>query len=248
MARDGAAPTEWADLCRAARRAERQGRVRVVGVMGHLACADDPGDPAQRAGPGPVRLGPRDARAAAGLRPRRPAPGRDVGHPDRPAQPPHDEPGRRRPGRHRPVRARTAAAAGADADRAAGQRPPGARRHRGRLRAHLDRAAGDPARAAPARVRRRPAPASPPAAPRCWSRGRRRPLVGRISMDMAVVDLGDRPGGRAATWSPSSAPATTASPPRPSGPPGPSTIEHEIVTGLGARLHRAVAPDLRSVR
>ena len=46
MARDGAAPASWPALCRAARRAERQGRIRVVGLMGHLGCADDPADPA----------------------------------------------------------------------------------------------------------------------------------------------------------------------------------------------------------
>ena len=44
MARDGADPSCWAQLCRAARRAEQRGQVQVVGVMGHLGCADDPGD------------------------------------------------------------------------------------------------------------------------------------------------------------------------------------------------------------
>ncbi len=48
MARDGAAPDQWRDLCLAARAAERAGRVRVVGVMGHLACADAPGRPGER--------------------------------------------------------------------------------------------------------------------------------------------------------------------------------------------------------
>ena len=103
LARDGAAPSEWAGLCRAARRAERQGLVRVVGVMGHLACADVPGDPANALGRARFAWGVETARAA-GLRPAAPAPGRDRGHPHRPAQPPHDVPGRRRPGRDRPVR------------------------------------------------------------------------------------------------------------------------------------------------
>lgn len=40
LARDGAPPEQWRDLCRAARRAELLGLVEVVGVMGHLACAD----------------------------------------------------------------------------------------------------------------------------------------------------------------------------------------------------------------
>jgi alanine racemase len=70
-------------------------------------------------------------------------------------------------------------------------------------------------------------------------RGRRRPVVGRISMDMAVIDLGDAPAQRGelvtvfgqgdhgeptardwAQWS--------------------GTIEHEIVVGLGDRVHRGV--------
>lgn len=48
MARDGADPREWAGLCRAAALAERRGRARVVGVMGHLAHADEPGHPGNR--------------------------------------------------------------------------------------------------------------------------------------------------------------------------------------------------------
>ncbi len=50
LARDGAPPSEWQGLCQAASRAERAGHVLVVGVMGHLACADRPDDPANRAG------------------------------------------------------------------------------------------------------------------------------------------------------------------------------------------------------
>lgn len=48
MAREGCTPAGWARLCHAARRAERGGLVRVVGLMGHLACADLPGHPANR--------------------------------------------------------------------------------------------------------------------------------------------------------------------------------------------------------
>ena len=218
LARDGAAPAEWGDLCRAARRAERQGLVRVVGVMGHLGLRRRARRPGQRVGPGPVRLGARD-RPGRGAAAAAPAPGRDRRHAHRPAQPPHDVPGRRRPGRHRPVRHHSAAP-GAHADRAAGQRPPGARRHAGRLRPHLDRAGGH---------RARPAARSgtPTGCPRAASgraevlvRGRRRPLVGRISMDMAVVDLGaERRGGRRRRHR-LRARAATASRPPPSGPAG----------------------------
>ncbi|MGW6705633.1 alanine racemase [Streptomyces sp. NPDC054956] len=45
MARGGAAPADWAPLCTRAAALERAGRIRVVGVMGHLGCADTPGDP-----------------------------------------------------------------------------------------------------------------------------------------------------------------------------------------------------------
>lgn len=45
MARDGAAPATWPALCAAARELEATGTVRVVGVMGHMSCADRPGDP-----------------------------------------------------------------------------------------------------------------------------------------------------------------------------------------------------------
>lgn len=44
MARDGAPPEVWRRLCVAARRAERAGRIQVVGLMGHLGCAEDPSD------------------------------------------------------------------------------------------------------------------------------------------------------------------------------------------------------------
>jgi alanine racemase len=50
MARDGAAPDAWPELCRAARVAEIDGAVDVVGVMGHLPCAAIPGHPANERG------------------------------------------------------------------------------------------------------------------------------------------------------------------------------------------------------
>jgi alanine racemase len=44
MARDGASPSEWRRLCQAARSVERRGGIDVVGLMGHLGCSDDPAD------------------------------------------------------------------------------------------------------------------------------------------------------------------------------------------------------------
>lgn len=42
--RDGCPSRDWATLCALAREQEEAGAVRVVGVMGHMSCADDPGN------------------------------------------------------------------------------------------------------------------------------------------------------------------------------------------------------------
>ncbi|SDO99273.1 alanine racemase [Nakamurella panacisegetis] len=44
LGRGGATPADFAELTRLAARAEQDGRVRVVGLMSHLACADEPDD------------------------------------------------------------------------------------------------------------------------------------------------------------------------------------------------------------
>ncbi|WP_371812034.1 alanine racemase [Frigoribacterium sp. CFBP 8766] len=44
MARDGCPPGAWRCLCDLARELRAAGQVRVVGVMGHMSCADRPGD------------------------------------------------------------------------------------------------------------------------------------------------------------------------------------------------------------
>ena len=49
MSRGGATPADWPALVAAARRAEAAGRVRVIGVWSHLACADEPEHPANAA-------------------------------------------------------------------------------------------------------------------------------------------------------------------------------------------------------
>ena len=65
LARDGADPRDWAALCQAAARAQRRGLLTVVGVMGHLACADQPRHPANRAGRKRFAWGVAVARRAA---------------------------------------------------------------------------------------------------------------------------------------------------------------------------------------
>jgi alanine racemase len=78
-----------------------------------------------------------------------------------------------------------------------------------------------------------------------WVRGARRPVVGRISMDMTVVDLGLDPlappvtvGDTVTVFGPGDhGEPTTAEWAR-----WAQTLEHEIVTGLSARLLRRSAP------
>ncbi|GAB3460905.1 alanine racemase [Kineococcus endophyticus] len=68
LAREGATGAEWPLLCAEAAHAERLGRLRVVGLMSHLACADEPHDPANSLQRRRFDEGVRIARAA-GLRP-----------------------------------------------------------------------------------------------------------------------------------------------------------------------------------
>jgi alanine racemase len=46
MSRDGCAPSQWPRLCASTRQAEVRGSVCVVGIMGHMGCAAHPDDPA----------------------------------------------------------------------------------------------------------------------------------------------------------------------------------------------------------
>lgn len=50
MSRDGASRDEWFGLARLARRLELRGEIEVVAVMSHLPCADQPGHPSTSAG------------------------------------------------------------------------------------------------------------------------------------------------------------------------------------------------------
>ena len=240
MARDGAPPEEWAALCRAARYAERDGSIRVVGVMGHLACAASVAHPANERGRARFAWGVRVA-WAAGLRP---------------------------PDRHLAATAATlsdarnhhtmsrigAGLVGIDESNTVRLRPAL------RLTAPL------------VAVRRVPA-GTPVGYGHTWTAshatrlglipvgyadglpytasgraevqvaGVRRPVAGRISMDMTVIDLGPdidacpvRIGDVATVFGPGEdGEPTTAEWARWAG-----TLEHEVVTGLGPRLRRVV--------
>lgn len=49
LGRNGCQPADWPELISAARAAEEEGTVRVVGLWSHFACADEPGHPSIKA-------------------------------------------------------------------------------------------------------------------------------------------------------------------------------------------------------
>ncbi|HEY3015691.1 MAG TPA: alanine racemase [Nocardioides sp.] len=245
LARDGVPPALWAQLCLAARRAERQGRLRVVGVMGHLARADRPGDPSNALGRTRFAWGVEVARTA-GLRPAQ-------RHLAATAAALTD------PLAHHTMCRVGAGLVGIDPSGTTRLRPAmtltapvvsvrGVRAGTGVGYGHThvtDRAT---------QLALLPVgyadglPRSASNLAEVWIRGRRCRVVGRISMDQTVVDLGPEPvlpGETATVFGPGDAGEPTAADwARWSG-----TIEHEIVTGIGARVHRSVAgTSLRSVR
>ncbi len=229
LARDGAAPYEWADLCRAARLAERQGRLRVVGVMGHLACADEPGHPSNAMGRARFAWGLETARAA-GLRPA------------------HRHLAATSATLTDPLSHHTMSRVGAGL---VGIDPSGTTRLHPALTLTAPLVsvrrvvAGTPVGyghtwTAPAATELGLLPLGyADGLPRAASgraevlvRGRRRPLVGRISMDMAVVDLGAE-GGEAGDAVTVFGPGRHGEPTTAEWADWADTLEHEIVTGLG---------------
>ena len=228
MARDGAAPAEWADLCRAARRAERQGLLRVVGVMGHLACADVPDDPANAIGRARFAWGVETARAT-GLRPT------------------HRHLAATAATLTDPLSHHTLCRVGAGL---VGIDPSGSTRLHPALtltaplvsvrRVHAGTRVGyGHTWTAPTTTELGLLPLGyADGLPRAASgraevlvRGGRRPLVGRISMDMAVVDLG-REGAEAGDLVTVFGPGRHGEPTVAEWAAWSDTIEHEIVTGI----------------
>ncbi|WP_447646390.1 alanine racemase [Nocardioides zeae] len=249
LARDGAAPDAWADLCRAARRAELLGAVRVVGAMGHLARADEPTHPANAGGRARFARGVAVARAA-GLRPRLRHLAATAATLTDPAS------------RHTVVRV-GAGLAGID--------PSG-----------TTTLAGPVTLTAPVvSVRRVPA-GTPVGYGGTWTaaratrlallpvgyadglprlasgtaevllRGRRVPVVGRVSMDQVVVDLGPAddtgplggvaPGDVATVIGPGDGTGDGAAPTVADWAGWSGLLPHEVLTGLGSRPRRVVRP------
>ncbi|MDN4162305.1 alanine racemase [Nocardioides abyssi] len=247
MARDGAAPATWAALCAAARRSERQGRVEVVGVMGHLGCADDPGDACNERGRTRFAWALETARAA-GLRPRH----RHLAATAATLTDPRSHHTMSRvgaglvgidPSGTTALRgALTLTAPAVSVRRVPAGTPVGyGHDHRTDRPTHLalvpvGYADGLP-RAASGRAE-------------VLVAGRRRPLVGRVSMDQVVVDLGERPVDLGATVT-LLGPGDAGEPTAADWADWSGTIPHEVVTGLGAatRLQRRTtgAAHLRSL-
>ena len=244
MARDGAAPTAWAGLCRAARRAEQRGELTVVGLMGQLGCADVPDDPANAAGRTRFAWGLQVARGA-GLRPSQ----RHLAATSATLLDPLA---------HHTMSRIGAGLVGIDPSRSTDLRPAltltapivGLRP----VRAGTAVGYGHTWRA-PRATRLAllplgyadglPVSASPRA--EVLVSGRRVPVVGRISMDMTVVDLGDTPaelGDLACVFGPGRGGEPTVR----DWADAAGVQEHEIVTGLGSRVERVHRPSTTSLR
>jgi alanine racemase len=246
MARDGAAPADWPRLCRAARLAERRGLVEVVGVMGHLGCADDPVDTCNARGRTRFAWGLEVARSC-GLRPTH-------RHLAATASTLTD------PLSHHTLSRVGAGLVGIDPSgttelrsastlsaplvsvrrvRAGTQVGYGhtyvteATTHLGLV--PLGYADGLP-RAASGRAS-------------LWLAGRRVPVVGRISMDQLVVDLGTT-GAEVGDPATVFGPGDVGEPTVAEWAAWSDTLPHEIVTGIGSRVPRRTRPlaRLRSVR
>jgi alanine racemase len=235
MGRDGAEPAQWDRLCRAARAAERCGLIRVVGIMGHLPCADRPGHPANARGRARFAWGVRVARAA-GLRPA-------DHHLAATAATLSD------PLSHHTMSRIGAGLVGIDESGTARLRPALT------LTAPLVTVRSVPAGTAVGyghtwTTRRATRLGLIPVGyadglPRLASGraevlvgGSRRPVAGRISMDMSVVDLGPDSAVSVGDAVTVFGPGDVGEPTTADWAGWAETLEHEIVTGLSARLHR----------
>lgn len=237
MARDGAPCSEWQELCRAAAWAERTGRLRVVGLMGHLPRPAEPSSAASRRSRAVFAWGASVARNA-GLTPQHlhlASTAATVADPDS----------------HFTMSRIGAGLVGIDPSQTLPLRSP-------------------LTLTAPLVSVRTVAPGTPvgydgtwvtsrttrlgllplgyaDGLPRCTSgraqvmvAGARRPIVGRVSMDSVIVDLGSlpaRPGDMAILMGPGDAGEPTIH----DWARWADTIAHEIVTGLsGARATRRI--------
>lgn len=243
MARDGIAPQLWSELCRRVRIAERRGLVQAVGIMGHLGCAEDPGDPCNEIERLRFSWANRIARSA-----------------------------RLRPGyRHLASTAATLTDPLSHYDLSrvgaglVGIDPSTSTVLRGAMTLRSPivgvRAAAEGTFVGYGHAWRSPRSTTLALVPLGYAdgipravsghaevqfRGRRHPVVGRISMDQVVIDVGDThavPGEMVTMFGPGDdGEPTIADWARWAG-----TIAHEIVTGIGARVRRNVTAQMPEV-
>jgi alanine racemase len=244
MARDGATPNAWASLCRAARRAEQRGELTVVGLMGHLGCADVPDDPANGIGRTRFAWGLQVARGA-GLRPTQ-------RHLAATAATLAD------PLSHHTMSRIGAGLVGIDPSGTAELRPAltltapivGL----GSVRAGTPIGFGHTWRSSRStRLALLPVgyadglPSSASGRAEVLISGRRVPVVGRISMDMIMVDLGEVPaelGDLACVFGPGCAGEPTVL----DWAAAAGVSAYEIVTGVGHRIERVHTPAANGLR
>jgi alanine racemase len=234
MARDGADPASWGLLCRAARRAEQRGELEVIGLMGHLGCADEPDDECNAAARIRFAWALETARTC-GLRPR----DRHLAATTATLTDPRT---------HHTMSRVGAGLVGIDPSRStrlhaamtltapvvqvrrvrAGTLVGYGHTHRTTAATHLGLVPLGYADGLPRLSSGRA---------EVLVRGTRRPVVGRISMDQLVVDLGIRGvdlGETVVVFGPGAHGEPTVA----DWAAWADTIEHEIVTGIGARVER----------
>jgi alanine racemase len=236
MARDGLPPSDWPELCRRARGLQQRGLMRVFGVMGHLGWADDPSDPCNAV----ARRDFLDAVTVArrhGLRP-------SLRHLAATAATLTD------PASHLDLCRVGAGLVGIDPSRTTRLKP--VMTLTAPVVAVRDVAEGTSVgyghtyrTPQPTRLVTLPlgyADGIPRAASGRASvqlRGARCPVVGLVSMDQVVIDVGDQPvevGEVATVFGPGDHDEPTVS----DWARWAMTIEHEIVTGIGSRVSRRV--------
>ena len=237
MARDGADPAEWPGLCRAAFRAEQRGLLHVAGLMGHLGCADRPADPCNEAGRACFGWGLHAARGA-GLRPA-------IRHLAATAATLTD------PRTHHSLCRIGAGLVGIDPSRTTRLHPAltftapvvAVRRVRAGSSVgygHFWVAPADTTLGLLAVGYADGIPRGASGQAEITVRGRRCRVAGLISMDQTVIDLGDQqvgPGEVATVFGP----GTSGEPTVADWATWAGTIEHEIVTGIGGRVHRQIS-------
>ncbi|WP_262348401.1 alanine racemase [Cellulosimicrobium cellulans] len=234
MAREGRDWASWPVLCQQAAALERRSLVRVVGVMGHLSCAEQPDNPSNTAARLRFATAVRAARTA-GLRPR---------------------------WRHMAATAATLSDPGSHFDLCRvgaglyGIDPTGQHDLRWAMTATApviavrDVPPGTPVGYGGTHVTDRATRLACVAAgyadgvPRClggigevWLNGRRRPIVGAVSMDQFVVDMGDdgaSPGDVATLYGA----GTHGEPTVAEWARWAKTLPHEILAGVGRRAAR----------